>query len=331
MAPSIKPSVISSDHWLSTISWRPATISLNPSPLFAISRSRSRFTKRSRITLVVPVITQWRSIMRVSLDSPNDTSGGLRVKRRRFAWSGRSASNGNTLDNRSTEKTLLFFCEQGHGDSIQFGRYLNPIKSQSPSCEITVCCHEGLKTLFQHSPADDVITETNGKDCDLWLPSFSAPLFFSDPGPKVFDGIEPFQIEATSPKIGICWQGNKAAIEDRWRSMPSPEILYPLRDCGTLINLQHNLKGDFAINPKIETFLDLAKVIKACDVVVSVDSSSRSSGGKSRSSNAPPVGLEVGGSLCSVKRSLLRSVSNASDHQARTDQQMEAGCRKGEK
>ena len=171
-------------------------------------------------------------------------------------------------------KRLLFYCERACGDSIQLLRYVQAIKAKY-DVHVTVTCRQTLKELFKRCPSvDRVFTtwdEIDRERFDFWLASFTAPLVFDDPGPTKFN-VEPIELDLLGKKIGICWTGDPGHIENHWRHIPV-ELLRPLTECGTLINLQHDKTCQFAESFKINSFHYLAKLILACDVVVSIDTS----------------------------------------------------------
>ena len=140
-------------------------------------------------------------------------------------------------------------------------------------CHVTVTCRQSLKELFKRCPAVDQVLltwdEIDKQRFDFWLGSFSAPLLFDDPGPTRFN-VEPLDLDLPGKKIGICWNGDPGHVENHWRHIPA-EKLKPLQECGTLINLQHDQTCEFATNHKINTFNYLARLILACDVVVTID------------------------------------------------------------
>ena len=172
------------------------------------------------------------------------------------------------------DRDLLLWLEQAPGDQLQFLRYLPIVKQRWPRCRITVACGWSLLSLLKGRIGCEVVPNYEAKVKDYWLPSMSLPLFLQD-----FDIPEPFPLNfherddlPGDVKVGLCWQGNYAHSEDHWRSC-HVEKFRPLADLPiTLVNLQHDQQVDWMLNPPIKDFLDLARVVNDCDVVISVDS-----------------------------------------------------------
>jgi len=130
-------------------------------------------------------------------------------------------------------RTLLVFCEQGFGDTIQFLRYLFQIEGR---CVLVF--QDGLAELLSaclHRP-DTLLISRNAyraqpvpADCHIDLMSLPYVLGTEDrlmgelvPYLRDVSGANPFaeQFAAESrPKVGLSWAGNPKHLGDHWRSI----------------------------------------------------------------------------------------------------------------
>ena len=132
---------------------------------------------------------------------------------------------------------LLLVAEQGHGDTIQFLRYV-PLCRQRVGQMILVS-PPSLSRLAATIPGLDVVGErTSLPEVDFHLPIASLPSVFGTtpetvPSPDVYRP-DPSQVAATSKllrptrnvRIGICWKGNPAFVDDERRS-PGLDAMRP--------------------------------------------------------------------------------------------------------
>ncbi len=114
--------------------------------------------------------------------------------------------------------TLLLYAEQGQGDTIQFIRYLAPIKERGG--RVVVECQPSLKRLFAGLPAaDEVIARGERLPAfDLQLSVMSAPAVFETtadtiPGETPYLAVPPgerFELpgDRAAFKVGLVWAGN---------------------------------------------------------------------------------------------------------------------------
>lgn len=191
--------------------------------------------------------------------------------------------------------TLLLFSEQGHGDAIQFIRYLPQVLERGG--RVIVECLGALTPLFQQLSGVDVVSWGDP------LPSFDirCPLMTL---PKVF-GTTLQTIPAAVPylcapadrverwrrrlegdrglKVGLSWSGNPRHTNDRERSMPAG-LMSPLADVagGSFYSLQKQEEApasaaapaELALHDftrDLHDFADTAALIANLDLVISVD------------------------------------------------------------
>ncbi|HUB13684.1 MAG TPA: tetratricopeptide repeat protein [Acetobacteraceae bacterium] len=132
-------------------------------------------------------------------------------------------------------RTLLLHSEQGHGDAIQFVRYVPMVAAMG--ARVLVEGHKGLVPLYRGMPAVAGAFALNDAlpPYDLHCPILSLPLAFRTelagiPGTVPYlaapaDRV-PFWQRLLGPpprerlRIGIAWSGNPAYPADRDRSMP---------------------------------------------------------------------------------------------------------------
>jgi tetratricopeptide (TPR) repeat protein len=196
-------------------------------------------------------------------------------------------------------RTILLHAEQGHGDMIQFLRYVPLVKQRGAT--VVVDMYPKLFSLAATCPGIDQLIlrglELPSFDCHVPMMSLprlmkttlatipaDIPYLSADPKLVEYWANELKQVEGF--KIGIVWQGYPKHTNDRRRSMPLARLLPLARIEGVrLISLQvgpgseqlQKLPEPFPgidlghrFDP--ESFADAAAAIKNLDLVVSVDS-----------------------------------------------------------
>jgi len=197
-----------------------------------------------------------------------------------------------------TDKKLLVCYEGGHGDMIQFCRYIPMLKALGPS-HITLLCHPTLKHLLTRLEGVD---ETIGYDellpsiaWDFWVPILSLPGLMGTRLDTIPDRLPylhaaPILIEQWASRlpreglrVGLVWKGNPAHENDSERSLPSLEVLAPLKNILGIqfISLQKgNGEDDFHhgssglslwVPIHIRDFADTAAIVSQLDLVITVD------------------------------------------------------------
>jgi tetratricopeptide (TPR) repeat protein len=128
-------------------------------------------------------------------------------------------------------KMLLMHCEQGLGDTIQFCRYA--LVARSMGASVLLAPQKGLERLLSAlDPGITVVDSTASPAFDYHIPLLDMPLacrtrLTDIPAPIPYLSAEAERraqwrdrIGAHGFKIGICWQGNRAAPSDIGRSFP---------------------------------------------------------------------------------------------------------------
>ena len=186
-------------------------------------------------------------------------------------------------------RRLRVVAEQGHGDTIQFCRYLPLLAARG--FEVTLLCHDALADLMRTLP--DVARVAGFDDPpepgvdEIGL--LSLPLYFGTrldgipgPWPTLAAPERPVagwvrRGAAGGPAVGLVWAGNPEHRNDRNRSCPLP-ALEPLRAVAGVAF--HSLQvGPAAADtpwltnlaPAIADFSDTAAAIMALDLVIAVD------------------------------------------------------------
>lgn len=186
-------------------------------------------------------------------------------------------------------KSILIWCEQGYGDSIQFVRFLKHLRRYST--KVCLLCYPALHRLFAHSDlADEIYSDIKSiPKCDYHLPMMSLPLLLGIDKEEDF-GSEAYlhancrgkfaDLVSSSTqhrlKVGLSWRGFKKHINNHKRSFNN-DILQELIEASDIafFNLtkdaQLTLDGIIDLMPNCKDFYDTACLIKELDLVISVD------------------------------------------------------------
>ncbi len=196
-------------------------------------------------------------------------------------------------------RSLLVAFEAGHGDMIQFCRYVPMLKAKG-AARVALICHPPLKSLFATL---DGIDEIIGFDeplpavhHDFWTAPLSLPYHCATrldtiPAALPYLHADPQRIARWQPllpagalRVGLVWKGSRGFENDADRSLPSLDVLAPLGEVPGVgfVSLQKGAGEDEAARPprqlplvdlgsKLADFADTAAVIAALDLVISVD------------------------------------------------------------
>jgi tetratricopeptide (TPR) repeat protein len=204
-------------------------------------------------------------------------------------------------------KTILVHAEQGHGDTIQFVRFLPMVKERGGT--VLFECQTSLARLLAGVAGTDHVIPagTPLPPYDVQVPLLSLPAIFGTtlaavPAAVPYLRTDPNLVELwrqeLAPvqgfKLGIAWQGSIDHPGDRHRSIPLTRFETLARVPGTrLVSVQKgpgteqlkeytgrisqlpSLTGAFPIldlGDRLETFLDTAAVLLNLDLVITVDS-----------------------------------------------------------
>ncbi|MBS0643162.1 MAG: hypothetical protein JSS43_25130 [Proteobacteria bacterium] len=192
-------------------------------------------------------------------------------------------------------KHILIADDQGHGDAIQFFRYLPDLQARRPA-HITWRTFPALVRLFATAAPDVTVVAglPNNSRFDTHCTSTSLPQWFGTtaatiPAPVPYLAAPPAdqarlkQPAARQPKVGLVWSGDARHMRDHLRSIPAESFLHLADGQGIqFYSLQHRVRdADRAaldqrpfINREVEAALDLADtatLIAGLDLVIAVD------------------------------------------------------------
>jgi tetratricopeptide (TPR) repeat protein len=191
-------------------------------------------------------------------------------------------------------KSILVADDQGHGDAIQFFRYLPLLKQRGPA-RITWRTFPPLVRLFaETAPAVTVVAALpDDAAFDVHCTSTSLPLWFDTTAQNVPAPIPYLRAPshariqlpppAAAPKVGLVWSGDSRHMRDHLRSIPASTFLTLADVPGLQVHsLQHDVRGYDrpALNARphirreIEKAVDLAdtaRLIDGLDLVIAVD------------------------------------------------------------
>ena len=204
--------------------------------------------------------------------------------------------NGSPLGGR----TILLHMEQGLGDKLQFIRYASLVIERQAT--VIVECPARLIPLLSGCRGIDRLVAEGSElpHFDVQAPLMSLPRLFRTTVATIPAEVPYLFVDAERTarwqrelatfdgfKVGICWQGNRHHLLDYHRSVPLATFA-PLAEVPgvRLIGLQkgyaseqvQKLGGRFRVielaselDPKVETFVDTAAIMKNLDLVVTVD------------------------------------------------------------
>ncbi len=130
-------------------------------------------------------------------------------------------------------KRLLLYSEQGHGDTIQFVRYVPIIAERGPHISLVV--HEALRRLFADNFPDIDVSSDLGMRTgfDYQAPLMSLAYMFGSTSESDIPRDVPYlladdervarwreRLGIEGFRVGIGWQGNPQYAGDRFRSIP---------------------------------------------------------------------------------------------------------------
>lgn len=193
-------------------------------------------------------------------------------------------------------KTILVLGEQGHGDTVQFVRFVQGLHNRG--AEITICVNQSLKVLFQHSlKVKHICTpEEDLGEYDYWCPMMSLPGLLNSTLENLSHQQFYLVADARSiqlwqqhlgPKrklrVGFSWSGRRDTWMNRHKGMPFEHMLNFIKahpqyewinlqvDCTEEENLKLVEAGVCCYPGMINDFADTAALIMNLDVVLSVD------------------------------------------------------------
>lgn len=193
-------------------------------------------------------------------------------------------------------KTILLHAEQGLGDTLQFVRYVERVKSLGAKVILEV--QLPLKRLLERMTSADAVVSRGAPlpPFDLHCPLLSLGLAFGTDGvsiPATVPYLSPDShrlqqwqsrlAARTRPRVGIVWSGNPKHLDDHNRSIPFSMWQPLLDDRFEWFSLQKVVRdedqahldasGVRHFGDALEDFDDTAALVHEMDGVISVDTS----------------------------------------------------------
>ena len=193
------------------------------------------------------------------------------------------------------DKTVLVIGEQGHGDNIQFVRFVGDIAARGARVILTL--NPSLKPLIIGEAIPTILTDGDAlPEFDYWIPIMSIPAVIG----TTVDNIASVQYYLTAdtalqrawqerlgPKrrlrVGFCWSGRRDTWINRHKAMPFEVMLELIQrnpgyewvnlqsDCTEQEEAELVAAGVTAYPGAIRNFADTAALLMHMDVVLSVD------------------------------------------------------------
>jgi hypothetical protein len=198
-------------------------------------------------------------------------------------------------------RSLLVTYEAGHGDMIQFCRYV-PLLKAGGAAHITLLCHPALKRLLGGLDGlDDVCGFDEALPStffDYWTLLMSAPYHLGTrletvPAQLPYLHADPtlcaewarrLPTATNTLRVGLTWKGNPQFENDSDRSLPHLETLAPLWDVPAkrFFSLQKGAGEEeiaacsaqqplSALGVGMQDFADAAAIVAELDLVITVD------------------------------------------------------------
>ena len=196
-------------------------------------------------------------------------------------------------------KTIFIRGEQGHGDIIQFVRFIQNLKNIGST--VTVQVTDGLIPLIQSSEIGRNVrvigyAEHTGDTFDYWLPIMSLPgklnvrvdnlptvIQYLNPNPALVADWRRNLGVKNRLRVGFAWSGRRDSWINQHKAMPFQTMLDMIRshpdyewynlqaDCAAEEEKELISAGVRCFPGGVNTFADTAALVANLDVVVSVD------------------------------------------------------------
>ena len=196
-------------------------------------------------------------------------------------------------------KTIFIRGEQGHGDIIQFVRFIQNLKNIGGT--VTVQVTDGLIPLIQSSEIGRNVrvigyAEHTGDTFDYWLPIMSLPgklnvrvdnlptvIQYLNPNPALVADWRRNLGVKNRLRVGFAWSGRRDSWINQHKAMPFQTMLDMIRshpdyewynlqaDCAAEEEKELISAGVRCFPGGVNTFADTAALVANLDVVVSVD------------------------------------------------------------
>ncbi|HEX4408531.1 MAG TPA: tetratricopeptide repeat-containing glycosyltransferase family protein [Xanthobacteraceae bacterium] len=194
-------------------------------------------------------------------------------------------------------KTILLCAEQGMGDVIHFVRYAPLLAALG--AKVLVGVHRPLTDMVASVPgvSQTIADGDTLPDFDLYVSLLSLPLIFGtelETIPSTVPYIRADEIRVARwrtrvpqngrLRVGICWAGGTAHVNDRNRSINFESFAKLLtvegvdfvglqKDIGEADSTRLRELGAVSLGPEFQDFTDTAAVLSLLDLVITVDTS----------------------------------------------------------
>lgn len=194
------------------------------------------------------------------------------------------------------DKIVLVMGEQGHGDNIQFIRFVGDLVERG--ARVWVHMNPSLIPLFQStSKIERLIANTEVPEgFDYWIPIMSIPAvlgttlenlghlqYYITPDAELTRQWQALLGPKKKLRVGFCWSGRRDTWINRHKGMPFRDMLNLIQrnpsyewinlqvDCTEEENTVLSASGVACYPGAINSFADSAALVQNCDVVLSVD------------------------------------------------------------
>jgi tetratricopeptide (TPR) repeat protein len=194
-----------------------------------------------------------------------------------------------------SDKVVFVYVEQGLGDCVQFGRYLNLLENQG--AHVVFLCRKPLARFFRYNyPNIKIYIENESDLTDLQyhyhVPLMELPKCFNTtidtiPGVNysVDDDIISYWYKRLGPtnkkRIGIVWNSNRKNFINRFKNIELETLLKLKDDNIELISLEYDVSpeqtkllqdsGVIVYGNELGDFYSVAGLMKNLDLVISID------------------------------------------------------------
>jgi Tfp pilus assembly protein PilF len=197
-----------------------------------------------------------------------------------------------------TGRSLLVTFEAGHGDVIQFCRYIPLLKARGAT-HITLLCHPALTGLMHSLNGLDAVCRFDQplppQHFDYWMPLMSAPHYLGSRADTVPADLPYLHAEpglypqwanhrsSDAPRVGLVWKGNPQFENDADRSLPHLQTLAPLWNLPdvSFVSLQKgageadlvacHMQALTDMGSAMQDFAEAAAIVAQLDLVITVD------------------------------------------------------------
>jgi len=193
--------------------------------------------------------------------------------------------------------TLVVYGEQGHGDAVQFLRFVPQAKAQvGEACRVVAMVHAPLVKLAARAAGVDeavslhVSEEALGDDVAAAIPLMSLPLVLEEsvlrplPLPPYIQPPRARPLRGDGMRIGLVWRGNSEHANDANRSCPLA-ALTPVLDApgvhvyalqwGGLTEAEQKIASGRVnvadVGSDFDNFSEAAEILAGLDVLITAD------------------------------------------------------------